>query len=280
MSTDQQTPAGVPAVNPEDVQGAYNAGTQADAAGAGAPTGTPTGTDAGTDKTPTGEPAAPTVPPQGTDAQDGQKQGEGTPTQIEATGNAVIDAGIQILAANGLTQDTVDNILIKAFEDGDKNKIDYDLIKKSVAPENVALASQLAESYFDLVQAQNAQAVNAVYTAVGGQAQWEQYRDAFKTHAPDSIQKIVDGYLDAGDYTNAANTVKNFVLTSGYATNGTLKTSAPPQDDSLSKAEFLSLYDAIKAQAQKENRSLGDPRYLGLIEDINRRRQAGIAKGK
>lgn len=212
-----------------------------------------------------------------------RKANKGNDSQVDAptlelTGNASIDAGIQMLQkVSGLNDSDMVRAIGKAVEYGDPNLIDTAFIKERFG-EHADYAELLAKAYLDDQVGAAKRAVDEAYALVGGKENWDGIAKLFAAKAPDNIRMAVRALADSGKIKEAVQLAVETTQNLGLIPiiNPQLRGGAGG-DGALSAAEFAKEYQALRKEAG--NRSMESPQFSGRYQSLINRRAAGKAKG-
>lgn len=193
-----------------------------------------------------------------------------------ANSNPLIASQIALLTSTAPSID-LNRAIGKALEYEDLALIDVAYIKEAGGA-NAAHVETVAKSLVQTCLAAAEEAVQGVYRAAGGEAQWNAAAAAFNKSAPEHLKAVVGPLVKSGDPKKIAAGVKfvlEFAQKEGHvATPAELVQGgqgAPASSQALSKAEF-----------QTELRKL-DPQSRTFIQDrqeLFRRRSLGKQLGR
>lgn len=200
------------------------------------------------------------------------------PTELAATGNPAIDAGVAMLTkVSGMSDQDMQRAIGKAVEYGDKNLIDKAFIKERFG-EHAAYAELLAEAYLDDQVGQAQRAVSEVYELVGGKGNWDATAQIFKAKAPEHLQAAARALANSGDLKGSAKLVVETCQSLGLIPNVNPQLRGGAGNyGALSASEFTKEYQALRKEAG--NRSLESNAFKERYESLLTRRAAGKRMG-
>lgn len=122
--------------------------------------------------------------------------GDGT---VKPSGNKVLDVAVQsFIKITGATEADLDRALQYAVEAGDARLIDKAFLQERFG-EHAEQAQALAEAVMEQNQTSAKALLDTVYTAAGGEANFKQAAELFKTNAKPGMVNVVKQMLDSGD---------------------------------------------------------------------------------
>lgn len=223
--------------------------------------------------------AAPVVPA----TEDNQKSDVSGNTPEIKTGNAALDAAIDLtIASTGASATDIDRLITKAMEFGSIELIDeaFALERfKDKAPQVIALAKAAVQESIAAVE-RNKQ---SVFQLAGGEQNWKNAVSIFNTNAPDHLKDAAKMLIDSGKVTEGAKLVMDTVINSGLVPNvnptiGSGGAVVPSTAGALSAADFSKAMTDLKKEAGNRSLESGPfaERYNQLIQRRSLGRRAGL----
>lgn len=201
--------------------------------------------------------------------------GVGVPPGPQSTGDEVLD-GIVESVAMAYPKLSIDRAVGKAIESGDSRFIDEAYIRE-VAGKDADRLIKVAKSAVSRVNESAAQLKETVYSAVGGEQNWQTAVAAFNKGAPKELREAVAVMLDSGKTTQvkaAAQLVSQFASAGGFIRSNSR--SGAPQYSAAAGGQGLSAND-FKAEIAKLDRNSRD--FQEKRADLYNRRALGRQAG-
>lgn len=198
---------------------------------------------------------------------------------LAKTGNAVLDAGIQMMQQTaGLNAEDVNRILSNAFERGDPSLVDVAYIKERFG-EHAGYVEQLAHAYIEHTAEQTQSTVNAVYEMAGGEEAWDLHNGTFQQHAPKHLQAAAKALAESGDFEQAASLIVEFSKSTGLVPvpGQHIQGGGAVANGALSASGFKE--ELAKLRGSIGNRSMESGPAKMQYDALVRRRQAGRMAG-
>ena len=194
------------------------------------------------------------------------------PGAPQSTGDDVLD-GIVESVAIAYPKLSIDRAVGKAIESGDARFIDEAYIRE-VAGKDADRLIKVAKSAVSRVNESATQLKETVYSAVGGEQNWQTAVAAFNKGAPKELREAVAVMLDSGKGTQvkaAAQLVSQFASAGGFIRSSENRSNAPQYSaaasgQGLSKTEFqaeLNKLDRNARNFQELRAELYNRRALG-----------------
>ena len=193
-----------------------------------------------------------------------------------STGDEVLD-GIVESVAIAYPKLSIDRAVGKAIESGDARFIDEAYIRE-VAGKDADRLIKVAKSAVSRVNESASQLKETVYSAVGGEQNWQTAVAAFNKGAPKELREAVAVMLDSGKSTQvkaAAQLVSQFASAGGFIRSSDSRSGAP-QYSAAAGGQGLSAND-FKTEIAKLDRNARD--FQEKRADLYNRRALGQKAG-
>ena len=197
------------------------------------------------------------------------------------TGNAALDATIStFVSITGAKPADLERAVSKAMEYGNTDLIDRAFIKEKFgkfADQALSLAEAAVKEDVRVQQENITKSKQTVYTAAGGEQQWNQAVSVFNTSATPTIKAAVKALMDQGNIAGGAELLLNSVKDSGLLPNvnptlqggGAVSGAAGALTASQFQAELATL------RTEAGNRSFETGPVAAKYNSLIARRQAG-----
>ena len=194
----------------------------------------------------------------------------------QSTGDEVLE-GIVESVAIAYPKLSIDRAVGKAIESGDARFIDEAYIRE-VAGKDADRLIKVAKSAVSRVNESASQLKETVYSAVGGEQNWQTAVAAFNKGAPKELREAVAVMLDSGKSTQvkaAAQLVSQFASAGGFIRSSDSRSGAP-QYSAAAGGQGLSAND-FKTEIAKLDRNARD--FQEKRADLYNRRALGQKAG-
>ena len=194
----------------------------------------------------------------------------------QSTGDEVLD-GIVESVAIAYPKLSIDRAVGKAIESGDARFIDEAYIRE-VAGKDADRLIKVAKSAVSRVNESASQLKETVYSAVGGEQNWQTAVAAFNKGAPKELREAVAVMLDSGKSTQvkaAAQLVSQFASAGGFIRSSDSRSGAP-QYSAAAGGQGLSANDFKTEIAKLDRNARG---FQEKRADLYNRRALGQKAG-
>lgn len=163
-------------------------------------------------------PVQPDVPPQYVQPNTQVQPNLDAPVQPNPTAYTAdnpLDVGVQIFSnTTGVTVDALYDAIAPAMSYNDPKLINLATITAGLKPDQVQQAEALATALYNQAQVERKNTIQTAHTKAGGEQQWQQAIQAFKTKAPASLLQAAKAMEQAGHINEAVDLILE--VTRGY----------------------------------------------------------------